>query len=314
MGSVWRRSQRGSSALTRTGPGPARSADADYQRRGSIATGTTSTPYRNCGTDTVDTEHPLPPGHCQRHSGQHSAAPQPCPCRRSPRPDGRLATRNRGNARTHFIDRGILDNHCLTSRALWYDSTTAPVFLFSGDLPGQMGRCFRTGPPHLSDPGLAGIRPLLQAAALHHARSPIPSHVDDGRSITVTAPSHHDVGSLKPRSAATKSPRYKWAGTGRAGGGYYWGNAWRGSCRGILQHGTRVLRILRRTRSFGKFQIGIGVGWQFVAFQYFQFGFALGYDVYRREHSTSVDASGATTSTTTSSGLLALQDVGHVRA
>ena len=94
------------------------------------------------------------------------------------------------------------------------------------------------------------------------------------------------------------------------GGGYYWGNAWRGSCRGSFSTGPEFFAYSEGLDPSGKFQIGIGVGWQFVAFQYFQFGFALGYDVYRREHSTSVDASGATTSTTTSSGLLALQDVG----
>ena len=94
------------------------------------------------------------------------------------------------------------------------------------------------------------------------------------------------------------------------GGGYYWGNAWRGSCRESFSTGPEFFAYSEGLDPSGKFQIGLGVGWQFVAFQYFQFGFALGYDVYRREQSTSVDASGATTSTTTSSGLLALQDVG----
>lgn len=94
------------------------------------------------------------------------------------------------------------------------------------------------------------------------------------------------------------------------GGGYYWGNAWRGSCRESFSTGPEFFAYSEGLDPSGKFQIGIGAGWQFVAFQYFQFGFALGWDVYRREQATSVDASGATTTTTTSSGLLALQNVG----
>ena len=73
-----------------------------------------------------------------------------------------------------------------------------------------MGTVFQHRSPSLFSNPRPGREsgPLLQGRALHHARSPIPSHVDDGRSITVNAPSHHDVGSLNPGAAATKSRRY----------------------------------------------------------------------------------------------------------
>jgi len=73
-----------------------------------------------------------------------------------------------------------------------------------------MGTVFPHRSPSLFlSPGLSGNQaPSLKGLALHHARSPIPSRVDDGWSITVRARSHHDGGSLTPEDAAINSARY----------------------------------------------------------------------------------------------------------
>ena len=210
-----------------------------------LATGTTSTTlpqlrqrYRRHGTSSAT-------GIASATSGPSICRTRkPCPCRRSPRPDGRLATPQQGQrpGRTSSTV-GILDKHCLTSRALCTIRLLLRSFSSVGIYPGPDGDGVSAPVPiTFSDPRSGRESgPLLQGRALHHARSPIPSHVDDGRSITVNAPSHHYVGSLNPGAAATKSPRYRPT--------IFWRKV-ENSCSSVIRR-TRWLHLPRRPSQNG---------------------------------------------------------------
>jgi len=294
-----RRISAGSSALPEQGQACA-IADAEYQRRGAC-TGRPAPTVPQLRTDTVDTNI-LCHRHCQRHlRPKHLPHAQAVPVQTPVlRPDGRLATRNRATRRTHFIDRGHSWTTICLSRALCTIRLLLRLSLQRGFYPGQMGTVFRPVPITFSAPGSG--RDQAPSIRLRTTSRPLADPATSTMPvITVTAPPSR-CWIAHPGAAATKSPRYKWAGTGRAWRRLLLGNAWRGSVSGAFSHGTRVLRILPKDSILRQFPIGIGVGWQFVAFQYFQFGFALDTMSTDENISTSVDASGATTSTTTSSG------------
>lgn len=63
------------------------------------------------------------------------------------------------------------------------------------------------------------------------------------------------------------------------GGGYYWGL----TCRPSFSFGPEVFGYSEGLDPSGLMHVAVAAGLQLVAFKYFQFGLAVGYDVYRRE-------------------------------
>ena len=140
-GLVWRRISAG---LFCSKPNSARAcamADAEYQRRGSISPGTTSTTasqirqrYRRheTSTATASPSASCGPSICRTR--------RPCPCRRKPCPDGRLALPQHGQraGRTSSTE-GILNNQRLTFRALCTNRLLLRSFSSTGIYPGPDG-------------------------------------------------------------------------------------------------------------------------------------------------------------------------------
>lgn len=143
-------------------------ADAEYQRRASIASGTTSTTashlrhrYRRHGTSiaTGTSNAAGGPSICRTR--------RPWPCSRSPCPDGRLATPQHGQcAGRTSSTAGILDNHRLTSRALCTIRLLLRSFSLTGIYPGPDGDGVSAPVPiTFSEPRpLRESGPLLQGA------------------------------------------------------------------------------------------------------------------------------------------------------
>lgn len=63
------------------------------------------------------------------------------------------------------------------------------------------------------------------------------------------------------------------------GGGYYWGLV----CKRSFSFGPEVFGYSEGLDPSGLLHFGVGGGLQMAAFTYFQFGLALGYDLYRRD-------------------------------
>jgi hypothetical protein len=63
------------------------------------------------------------------------------------------------------------------------------------------------------------------------------------------------------------------------GGGYYWARA----CRDTFSAGLELFGYSEGLDPSGLFHIGVGTGVQIIAYKFFQFGIAAGYDLYRRE-------------------------------
>ncbi len=69
------------------------------------------------------------------------------------------------------------------------------------------------------------------------------------------------------------------------GGGYYWGLL----CRSSFSFGPEVFGYSEGLDPSGLMHVGVAGGLQLVAFTYFQFGLAVGYDVYRRDAGASAN-------------------------
>lgn len=153
-------------------------ADAEYQRLCSIAPGTTSTTvaqfrhkYRRHGTfaATGSASAACGPSICRTR--------RPCPCSRSPCPDGRLALPQQGQraGRTSSTV-GILDNHCLTSRTLCTIRLLLRSFSSTGIYSGPDGDGVCAPVPiTFSEPrSVRKSGPLLQGARTTSRRRAIP--------------------------------------------------------------------------------------------------------------------------------------------
>ncbi len=69
------------------------------------------------------------------------------------------------------------------------------------------------------------------------------------------------------------------------GGGYYWGL----HCKKPFSFGPEVFGYSKGLDPSGLMQVAVAGGLQVVAYTYFQFGLAVGYDVYRREAGASAN-------------------------